>query len=62
MLTDFQKYFTVAESVVNLQEIRIYIFPHTLNMSLHYIAKYLCSKNGRAPEETEAHCSLPCKT
>ena len=34
MLTDFQKYFTVAESVVNLQEIRIYIFPHTLNMSL----------------------------
>jgi len=31
-------------------------------MSLHYLVKYLCSKNDHDPEEIEANCRVPCKT
>ena len=31
---------------------------HTLNMSLHYLVKYLCSKNRHAQEVIEANCHV----
>ena len=38
------KIFSLADSVVNLQQIRVQIFYHTVNMSLHYLVKYKCRK------------------
>jgi len=40
------KIFSLADSVVNLQQTRVYIFHHALNMLLHYLVKYECQKNG----------------
>jgi len=34
------------DSLVNLQQSRIQISHHTLNMSLHYLVKYECQKTG----------------
>jgi len=45
MLTDFQTLFT-GGPVVNLQQTFVLIFHHALNMSLHYLVKYECQKNG----------------
>jgi len=36
--------FSVADSVVNLQQIHVSIFHRALNMSLHYLVKYECGK------------------
>jgi len=38
------KMFSLADSAVNLQQIRVYIFHHALNVSLHYLVKYECRK------------------
>jgi len=38
------KIFSVADSVVNLQQIHVSIFHRALNMSLHYLVKYECRK------------------
>ena len=43
LLSDFQN-FLVTDSTVNLQQIRVYIFHHALNISLHYLVKYECRK------------------
>ena len=40
------KMFSLADLVVNLQQIRVLIFHHALNMSPHYLVKYECRKNG----------------
>jgi len=32
--------------MINLQQTNIYIFYHTFNVSIHYIVKYECQKNG----------------
>jgi len=40
---DFQ-IFSLADSVVNLQQIYVQILHHALNMSLHYFVKYECRK------------------
>jgi len=43
----FSKFFRwLADSAVNLQQTRILISHHTLNMSLHYAVKYECQKTG----------------
>ena len=34
------------DSVVNLQQNRVQIFHQAFNMSLHYLVKYECQKNG----------------
>ena len=31
---------------------------HTLSMSLHYLVKYVCSKNRHAQEVIEANCHV----
>ena len=38
--------FLLMDSVVNLQQIRVKIFHHALNTSLHYLVKCECQKNG----------------
>ena len=38
------KIFLLADSVVNLQQIYVYIFHHALIMSPHYLVKYECRK------------------
>jgi len=40
------KIFLLVDSVVNLQQIHVQLFHHPLNMSLHYLVKYECQKNG----------------
>ena len=52
MLTNFQN-FLLADSVVNLQQTPVQLFHHILNMSLHYLVKYLYSKNHNAQEVIE---------
>ena len=39
------KILSLLDSVGNLQQSHIQIPHHTLNVSLHYLVKYLCSKN-----------------
>jgi len=41
---------SLSDSVVNLQQIFISVSHHTLSVLLHYLVKYLCSKN-RYPQE-----------
>jgi len=47
---NFTKYYPIfkisslADSVGNLQQIRVLIFHHALNMLLHYLVKYECRK------------------
>ena len=57
MLTDFQNSFTgrltgkfETNSCLNIH--------HTLNVSLHYLVKYLCSKNRNAQGVIEANCHV----
>jgi len=55
MLNYFQNSFTVRLSSKFV--IRSYFnIPPTLNMSLHYLVKYLCSKKCHAKEAIEANC------
>jgi len=57
MLTDFQNSFTgrlSGEFVAN----HIQTSHHTLTMLLHYIVKYLCSKNRHSQELIEANCHV----
>ena len=37
-------FFSLADWVVNLQQIHVSIFHHAFNMSLHYLVKYECRK------------------
>ena len=54
MLTDFQTSFT-GRLGSKFAKTHMFISHHTLTMSLHYFAKYLCSKNDCAPEDIEAN-------
>jgi len=38
------KLFSLADSVVNLQQTHAEIFQHALNLLLHYVVKYECRK------------------
>jgi len=40
------KLFSLRDSAVNLQQAHLEIFHHASNMSLHYLVKYECEKNG----------------
>ena len=57
MLTEFH-ILSLSDSLINLQQIPISIFHHTLNMSLHYLVKYLCLKNRNTQEVIEANCHV----
>jgi len=61
MLTDFQNSFA-GRLGGKFATNHISIFHHTLPMSLHYLVKYLCSKNDRFPEEIEANCHVTLTT
>jgi len=54
MLTDFQNFFTFGLSDKFATNF-IKISYHTLTMSLHYLVKYLCSKNRHPQEALEAN-------
>ena len=55
----FSKFFlSLTDSVVNLQQNNIEVFQRTAAMSLHYVVKYMCSKNRHAQEVIEANCHL----
>ena len=43
-ITRFSNFYSLADSVVNLQQIHVQIFHHALNTSLHYLVKYECRK------------------
>jgi len=51
MLTDFQIPFTDRQTLIS-------IVHHTLNVSLYYLVKYLCSKNRQAQRVIEANCHV----
>ena len=57
MLTDFQNSFTGRLSGKFATKSYLNIPPH-LNVSLHYLVKYLCSKNRNAQEVIEANCNV----
>jgi len=42
----FFKFFSLADSLVNLQQTHVEIYHLALNFSLHYLVKYECQKNG----------------
>jgi len=48
----------LSHSAVNLQQSRVKTFYHTLVMSLHYLVKYLCSKNRYAQWVSAAKCRV----
>ena len=55
MLTDFHNSFTDRLSGKRATN-RVQMSQHTLAMSLHYLVKYLFSKNCYGQEVTEANC------
>jgi len=57
MLTDYQNSFTGRLTGKFATNSYLNIPPH-LKVSLHYLVKYLCSKNRNAQEVIEANCHV----
>ena len=57
MLTDFRNSFADRLSCKSVTSLCLN-FHHTLNVSLQYLVKYLCSKNRHAEEVIEENCCV----
>jgi len=58
MLTAFQIFFAGRLIGKFATDSYLKIFHHTLNVSLHYLVQYLCSKNRHDQKVIEANCRV----